>query len=215
MHDLRARVDTIMVGVGTVLADDPQLTVRDAGGRVTGRQPLRVVLDSTGRTPQGAKVLDDAASTWLATAADAGAGPDGRVDPARVLDRLYRRGQRHVLLEGGPRLAAAMLDAGLVDEALIYLAPVLLGAGRQALEGGTVEHAGGRAPGRTAGGHRPRTGRAVAIRHRQRLTGRVAAGRNAPVLTVAGTGEAFRLADPDVAGYVVLDFDSRRPARRR
>lgn len=139
VHTLRSRVDTMMVGVGTVLADDPQLTARDSGGLVAGPQPLRVVLDSSGRTPADAKVLDGAAPTWVATAGEAGATLDGRVDPAAVLYRLYERGQRHVLLEGGPRLAAAFLDAGLVDEVIVYLAPTLLGAGRAALEGGLVE----------------------------------------------------------------------------
>ena len=138
VHALRARVDTIMVGVGTVLADDPQLTARDAGGVGRGRQPLRVVLDSAGRTPPAARVLDESAPTWLATADDVGRGADGRVDAAAVLDRLFDRGRRHVLLEGGPRLAAAFLDAGLVDEAVVYLAPTLLGAGRSALDGGLV-----------------------------------------------------------------------------
>ena len=138
VHALRARVDTMMVGVGTVLADDPQLTVRDSAGAVVGRQPLRVVVDSHGRTPAGARVLDDTAATWLATAAELGASPDGRVDLRAVLDRLQQRGQRHMLLEGGPTLATAFLDAGLVDEAIVYVAPTLLGAGRSALDGGAV-----------------------------------------------------------------------------
>jgi diaminohydroxyphosphoribosylaminopyrimidine deaminase / 5-amino-6-(5-phosphoribosylamino)uracil reductase len=138
VHALRARVDTMMVGVGTVLADDPQLTVRDSAGAVVGRQPLRVVVDSHGRTPAGARVLDDAADSWLATAAEAGTGPDGRVDLGAVLGRLQQRGQRHILLEGGPTLATAFLDAALVDEAIVYVAPTLLGAGRSALDGGAV-----------------------------------------------------------------------------
>jgi len=74
----------------------------------------------------------------VATADDAGADADGRVDLTAVLRRLYRQGRRHVLLEGGPRLAAAFFDAGLVDEALVYLAPTLLGAGRSAVDGGSV-----------------------------------------------------------------------------
>ena len=138
VHELRARIDTIMVGVGTVLADDPQLTVRDASGKPVGPQPLRVVLDSRSRTPARARVLDATAETWVATAESAGAGPDGRVDPGGVLAELWRRGRRHVLLEGGPHLAAAFLDAGLVDEVVAYLAPTLLGAGQPALAGGRV-----------------------------------------------------------------------------
>lgn len=138
VHALRARVDTMMVGVGTVLADDPQLTARDRDGDPTCRQPLRVVLDSRGRTPSRARVLDEVSETWVVTVADVGAGPDGRVDPVAVLRELYRRGRRHVLLEGGPRLAAAFLDVGLIDEAVVYLAPTVLGAGRSAVVGGLV-----------------------------------------------------------------------------
>ncbi len=138
VHALRGRVDTMMVGVGTVLADDPQLTVRDADGAPTGRQPLRVVLDSRGRTPGAARVLDDTAESWVVTAGDVGARADGRVDAAAVLEQLYRRGRRHVLLEGGPTLAASFFDAGLVDEAVVYVAPTVLGAGRSAVDGGAV-----------------------------------------------------------------------------
>jgi len=134
VHRLRAEVDTMLVGVGTVLADDPQLTVRDVGGRTAGRQPLRVVVDSAGRTPLGARVRDTAAPTWIATAAEVGADPTGRVDLRALLARLYERERRHVLLEGGPRLAGAMVRAGLVDRVVAYLAPVLLGAGPSALE---------------------------------------------------------------------------------
>ena len=138
VHGLRARVDTMMVGIGTVLADDPQLTVRDGEGNVTGPQPLRVVIDSARQTPRTARVLDDSAETWVATGDDPGVGPDGKVDLPAVLKRLYQQGKRHVLLEGGPRLATAFLDAGLVDEAVVYLAPSLLGAGRNALDDGMV-----------------------------------------------------------------------------
>lgn len=137
VHRLRSEVDTMMVGVGTVLADDPQLTARTADGAAMARQPLRVVVDSAGRTPVGARVLDDAAETLVATAAEFGAVTAG-VDLVAVLAELYQRGKRHVLLEGGPRLAASMLDAELVDEVLIYLAPLLLGAGQPALDGGSV-----------------------------------------------------------------------------
>jgi diaminohydroxyphosphoribosylaminopyrimidine deaminase/5-amino-6-(5-phosphoribosylamino)uracil reductase len=138
VHALRSRVDTMMVGVGTVLADDPQLTARDRDGCPAGRQPLRVVLDSRGRTPSRARVLDDMAESWIATAAEVGAGRDGRVDGLAVLQELYRRGQRHVLLEGGPTVTASFLDAGLIDEIIVYVAPTLLGAGRAALDGGSV-----------------------------------------------------------------------------
>ena len=136
VHQLRARVDTMMVGIGTVLADDPLLTVRDATGRSAANQPLRVVVDSSGRTPADAKVRNEEAPTLIATTADF--GRDNRVDLPALLTDLYRHGRRHVLLEGGPRLATAMLDAGLVDEIVVYVAPLVLGAGRTVLDGGAV-----------------------------------------------------------------------------
>lgn len=137
-HRMRTEIDTIMVGVGTVLADDPQLTARGPDGAPHGRQPLRVVVDTHGRTPADAKVRDASAPTLVATAQEFGVGPDGRVDLATLLAALCRDGRRHILVEGGPRLAASFLDAGLVDELLVYLAPLLLGAGRSALEGGAL-----------------------------------------------------------------------------
>ncbi|SDU67149.1 diaminohydroxyphosphoribosylaminopyrimidine deaminase / 5-amino-6-(5-phosphoribosylamino)uracil reductase [Jiangella alkaliphila] len=145
VHRLRAAVDTVIVGSGTVRADDPQLTARldgeaaDVGGassRAGGRvvdQPLRVVVDSAGTTPATARVRDGRAETWIATADEVGATPDGRVDLARLLDRLYARGRRYVLLEGGPTLAGAFWRAGLIDRVVGYVAPALLGAGPAAL----------------------------------------------------------------------------------
>jgi diaminohydroxyphosphoribosylaminopyrimidine deaminase/5-amino-6-(5-phosphoribosylamino)uracil reductase len=130
VHALRGTVDAIIAGVGTVLADDPALTVRVPG---LDRQPLRVVVDPTGRTPATARVRDGAAPTWIATSAEVGATPDGRVDLSKLLAELFRRGIRGSLLEGGPTLAGAFLAAGLVDEVVGYLAPKLLGAGPAAL----------------------------------------------------------------------------------
>jgi diaminohydroxyphosphoribosylaminopyrimidine deaminase/5-amino-6-(5-phosphoribosylamino)uracil reductase len=119
VHRLRATCDAVVVGSGTALTDDPQLTVRDADGRTAGRQPLRVVLDRRGRLPATARVLDDAAPTYVSRAGT----------PAELLAELFVRDVRRVLLEGGPTLASAFLREGLVDEAVIHLAPKLLGAG--------------------------------------------------------------------------------------
>jgi diaminohydroxyphosphoribosylaminopyrimidine deaminase/5-amino-6-(5-phosphoribosylamino)uracil reductase len=119
VHALRATCDAVVVGSGTVLADDPQLTVRDAEGRNAPRQPLRVVADRSGRVPATARVLDDAAPTHVSRA----------TEPAGLLAELFDRDVRRVLLEGGPTLAAAFLGTGLVDEVLVHLAPKLLGAG--------------------------------------------------------------------------------------
>lgn len=119
VHRLRATCDAVVVGSGTALADDPQLTVRDAEGRDADRQPLRVVVDRRGRLPSTARVLDDAAPTLVSRAAT----------PRAVLAELYDRDVRRVLLEGGATLAASFLTDGLVDEVLVHLAPKLLGAG--------------------------------------------------------------------------------------
>lgn len=145
VHRLRAESDVVLVGAGTARADDPHLAVR-LDGADADRQPLRVVIDSTGTAVRpGARVLDDAAPTLVAVADDVGAaggfdlGPRGEVlrlprgsgglDLRALLAALYARGARSVLLEGGPTLAAAFVAAGLVDRVVGYLAPVLLGAG--------------------------------------------------------------------------------------
>ncbi|MEV0897847.1 bifunctional diaminohydroxyphosphoribosylaminopyrimidine deaminase/5-amino-6-(5-phosphoribosylamino)uracil reductase RibD [Actinoplanes sp. NPDC049802] len=139
VHVLRGTVDAIVAGVGTVLADDPQLTVRDLrDGTLAIKQPLRVVVDSSGRTPENARVRDAAAPTWIVTAAGVGAGPDGRVDLSALLTGLFARGVRNVLLEGGPTLAGAFLGAGLIDRVIGYIAPKVLGAGRAALVGAGI-----------------------------------------------------------------------------
>jgi diaminohydroxyphosphoribosylaminopyrimidine deaminase / 5-amino-6-(5-phosphoribosylamino)uracil reductase len=119
VHRLRAGCDAVVVGSGTAVTDDPQLTVRDADGRDADRQPLRVVVDRRGRLPRDARVLDDAAPTLVSTAAG----------PRELLAELFARHVRRVLLEGGPTLAAAFLREGLVDEVVAHLAPKLLGAG--------------------------------------------------------------------------------------
>lgn len=137
-HRLRGTVDTIVAGVGTVLADDPELTVRLPDR--DGFQPRRVVVDSHGRTPPGARVRD----AWIATAAEVGADPDGRVDLRKLMAALYEQGARRVLLEGGPTLAGAFLKDGLVDQIVAYVAPALLGAGPAALADAginTIDHA--------------------------------------------------------------------------
>jgi diaminohydroxyphosphoribosylaminopyrimidine deaminase/5-amino-6-(5-phosphoribosylamino)uracil reductase len=133
VQDLRSTVDAIMVGVGTVLADDPHLTARTDAGALANRQPVRVIVDSAGRTPPDARVRDGAARTWIATAAELGADATGQVDLRRLGVGLFDRGCRRVLLEGGPTLAGAYLREGLVDEVVGYIAPKLLGAGPSAL----------------------------------------------------------------------------------
>jgi diaminohydroxyphosphoribosylaminopyrimidine deaminase / 5-amino-6-(5-phosphoribosylamino)uracil reductase len=142
VHLLRAQADAVVTGIGTVLADDPQLAVRALPTRgsplgpvpATVRQPLRVVLDAAGRTPPDARVRDTAAPTLVLTATEVGSGPDGRgVDLDAVLALLHERQVRSVLLECGATLAGAFVDAGLVDRVVAYVAPALLGQGPAAL----------------------------------------------------------------------------------
>ncbi|OYO08375.1 hypothetical protein CGZ98_17740 [Enemella evansiae] len=119
----RSECDAILVGTGTVLADDPWLTARHPDGTLQDGQPLRVVLGER-PIPATARVLDEAAETLLLR----------HRDPERALAELHERGIRHLWLEGGPRVAAAFWRAGLVDELIGYLAPALLGGGRPALD---------------------------------------------------------------------------------
>lgn len=157
-HQLRSDADAIVVGIGTVLSDDPRLTVRLASP--WPREPYRVVLDSLARTPLGARVISagtparaiitvgreaspDRVRSLEATGATvlACAGGDGHVDPAQVLDELFARDVRAVLVEGGGAVHAAFLDADLVDRVAVFVAPLLVG-GRDApsLLGGLGRH---------------------------------------------------------------------------
>ncbi|MBN2124527.1 MAG: bifunctional diaminohydroxyphosphoribosylaminopyrimidine deaminase/5-amino-6-(5-phosphoribosylamino)uracil reductase RibD, partial [Deltaproteobacteria bacterium] len=158
VHRLRDRVDAVMVGIETVLADDPRLTVRLPGGR--GRDPLRVVVDTHLRTPAGAKVLGGTSSGGTLLALGEGVSPgrvermtkkgistlicpkkEGRVDLGALMDALGRRSVTSVLLEGGASLMASMIREGLIDKFYIFKAPKLLGGG----DG--VPMASGRGPG--------------------------------------------------------------------
>jgi diaminohydroxyphosphoribosylaminopyrimidine deaminase/5-amino-6-(5-phosphoribosylamino)uracil reductase len=121
-HRLRAQCDTVLVGTNTVEVDDPELTVRDEVDEVLPRQPLRAVMGQRDLDP-GRRVLNDRAETVRLQTRD----------PRAALATLFERDCQHVFLEGGPTLAAAFLDAGLVDEIVAYLAPMLLGAGSHAV----------------------------------------------------------------------------------
>ena len=134
----RARSCAIVTGIGTVLADDPALTVRDTRFEVDGaiRQPLLVVADSGARTPANARLFDGGRCVVLAAGAQAPASHPGaqihrqdtdRPEPGALLDYLGRRGCNEVLVEAGATLAGAFLGARLWDQAIVYLAPKFLG----------------------------------------------------------------------------------------
>ena len=145
VHVLRSERDAVLVGGGTLRADDPHLAVRDVPG---ASQPLRVVLDSTAQIPLAARVLDAAAPSLVVVADTADAtrltaagvdvvavpGTPAGVDLGAVLADLHARGIRSVLLEGGAHLAGSFVAADLVDEVIAHIAPALLGSGRPVLQ---------------------------------------------------------------------------------
>jgi diaminohydroxyphosphoribosylaminopyrimidine deaminase/5-amino-6-(5-phosphoribosylamino)uracil reductase len=144
VQKLRAESSAVLTGIETVLADDPQLNVRDPGIELMGRQPLRVVLDSRLRTPATARLFRSDGQTLVVTdparVRDAreleNAGAEvigipldgtGRVDLGLVLAELGRRQCNDVLVEAGPTLSGRLLELGLADELIVYVAPLLLG----------------------------------------------------------------------------------------
>jgi len=157
-HELRGRVDAILVGIGTVLADDPRLTCRAPGGR----SPARVVLDSAARLPLDSRLVRSARRTPVVVATSPQA-PRRRLEPlaargcqvvafptrrgkvsvVRVLEWLGAMQTTNVLVEGGAEVHGAFFDAGQVDEVLAFVGPQVLGAGRPAvLNAGVAKVAG-------------------------------------------------------------------------
>jgi diaminohydroxyphosphoribosylaminopyrimidine deaminase / 5-amino-6-(5-phosphoribosylamino)uracil reductase len=147
VQELRARHDAVGVGIGTVLADDPRLTVRDAAALPNGRVPARVIFDSRLRLPLSSVVVQTARDvpTWVLTGgdapdeveralADAGCAvvripnsAEGRVDVTAALRLLASQGVVSILIEGGAELAGSVLASRLADELHAFVAPVLLG----------------------------------------------------------------------------------------
>lgn len=138
-HRMRAENDAIMVGVGTVLADDPLLTARTVP--IPARQPVRIVADSRGRTPAGSRLVQSAdlgrvvvvtsgstADPLAAAGVDVWRCGNGvRMDVTEFVRRAQAEGLRSLLIEGGSTLAASFLRAGLVDEIAWFRAPILIG----------------------------------------------------------------------------------------
>jgi len=142
LHRLRALVDAVLIGVGTAIADDPQLTVR----RVRGPNPARVIIDPNARLPQNARALceDGSRRIQVTGAGRAGSLPDGvetialvpengLLPPGTILRELASRGLRRVLIEGGSQTLSHFLAARCLDRLHILVAPIILGAGRPSI----------------------------------------------------------------------------------
>lgn len=138
VQKLRASSDGVLVGVGTVLADDPSLRVHwELLGQPPGPSPTRVILDSTGRLPSTARVLDGSQPTLVATTigqtrklpAHVGVVEAGRerVDLPTLLRELARRGMTRLMVEGGAEVLRSVLQEGIFDRFTVYVAPVLIG----------------------------------------------------------------------------------------
>ena len=151
-HELRWTADAIIAGAGTIIADDPALTARRDNDEI--RHPLRVVTDSIGRTPVGAKAFERSGNGALiiATPALAAArqrqyeemgvdieiahpGPDGRPDPDDIVSMLHKRGVVTAMIEGGGELLGAFFGADLIDELHLFVAPKIFGGGKPAFGG--------------------------------------------------------------------------------
>ena len=140
MYRLRNECDAVLVGVGTILADDPKLTVKETYVS-NPKQPLRVVLDTKGRTPPDALVLNDMTKTVVITAEGTGrtytgshievveckTDREGFIDLTRALDVLYHRGIRSLLVEGGGTVIWSFLNNKVVDDLYIFIGSCIIG----------------------------------------------------------------------------------------
>jgi diaminohydroxyphosphoribosylaminopyrimidine deaminase / 5-amino-6-(5-phosphoribosylamino)uracil reductase len=150
VQHLRAAASAVLTGIETVIADDPQLNVRDPGIELLGRQPVRVVLDTRLRMSPRARILSSPGNTLVFSATDRLAQADalkragaevigtaldelGHVDLQNVLVELGRREFNDVLIEAGPTLAGRFLQLGLADELILYIAPIVLGPEARAM----------------------------------------------------------------------------------
>ncbi len=149
LHQMRALLDTVVVGVGTVLADDPLLNVR----LVSGKHPARVVIDPKGKLDATARIwtADGARRLWLVMEGVEVSAPegvevialpatDGRIAPKDILSALAHRGLKRILIEGGAETVSRFLQAGCLDRLHLIVAPILMGSGRASLNLPAIEH---------------------------------------------------------------------------
>jgi riboflavin-specific deaminase-like protein len=141
LHRLRASVDAVVVGIGTVLADDPLLTVR----RVDGNHPVRVVIDPGGKLDGSFRCLaEDGVRRLVIRSGPASVPPGvdvlelpsegGVISPRAIVEALFARGLRRMLIEGGARTISQFIDAGVVDRLHVLVAPMIIGSGKMGLE---------------------------------------------------------------------------------
>ncbi len=147
LHRLRARVDAVLIGVGTAIADDPRLTTR----HVPGPNPIRVVIDPQGRMSDGLAMLGDGAGPVLAITCPGAPAPQGVerialepdrmgiLPPKQIIRALAQRGVASLLVEGGAETLARFLDAGAIDELHLMVAPIVLGSGKTGLNLAPIE----------------------------------------------------------------------------
>ena len=142
VHHIRATVDAVVVGVGTAIADDPQLNVR----HVPGRNPARVVIDPNGRLPTNRKCLrvEDGARAFIVRGKSGPTPPsaeeilvplvEGKLQPKAIVAALAARGLYKLLIEGGASTVSQFIDARALDRLHVLVAPVILGAGKTGLD---------------------------------------------------------------------------------
>jgi len=140
MYNLRNEVDAVLVGIGTILSDDPKLTVKEKYVK-NPKQPLRIILDSSCRTPKDALVLNDSAKTLIITkkgnekqfdkkhieVIGCKTYNEGYLDLSCVLDLLSKKGAKKLLVEGGSTVIWSFLEKKLVDDLFIYIGPYVIG----------------------------------------------------------------------------------------
>ncbi len=146
LHAVRAAVDAVVVGVGTVIADDPRLTVR----RVPGRHPTRVIIDPHGRAPRDARCFVDDGTPRFCVTASRPKLPEGvhpivlpakfdEIAPRDIVNALFARDLRKLLVEGGSDTVSRFIAASCVDRLHVLLAPIILGSGKPSLDLAPVE----------------------------------------------------------------------------